>query len=94
MPPFSDLRRRIADGGNTQKFRSGALSLAEVCGGTMKIISFIKKATQQSVIEKILRHCGLWMVAEPGRSKEPQPRPPPVEKIPEVARFRREMERM
>jgi hypothetical protein len=41
----------------------------------MKIISFIERE-QESVIKKILRHCGLW--------KEPQPRPPPVEKIPEV----------
>jgi hypothetical protein len=45
------------------------------CGGTMKIISFIEKTTQESVIEKILRHCGLW--------KEPQPRPPPKESAPD-----------
>jgi hypothetical protein len=44
------------------------------CGGTMKIISFIEET---SVIEKILRHCKLWMVAEPGRSKEEPARPPP-----------------
>jgi len=48
------------------------------CGGTMRIVSFIEKR-QSDVVEKILRHCGLWMVAEPGRSKEPQPRPPPEE---------------
>ena len=41
------------------------------CGGTMKIISFIERH-QADVIEKILRHCGLW--------KEEQPRPPPPEK--------------
>ncbi len=29
------------------------------CGGTMKIISFIER-DQSEVIEKILRHCGLW----------------------------------
>jgi len=29
------------------------------CGGTMKIIAFIE-AHQKEVIEKILRHCGLW----------------------------------
>jgi hypothetical protein len=39
------------------------------CGGTMKIVSFIEKVSQASVIEKILRHCGLW--------KEARPRPPP-----------------
>ena len=38
------------------------------CGGTMKIISFIEQH-QSDVIEKILRHGGLW--------KEEQPRPPP-----------------
>jgi hypothetical protein len=39
------------------------------CGGEMKIISFIEKC-QPTVIEKILRHCGLW--------KEAVSRPPPV----------------
>ncbi len=29
------------------------------CGGVMKIISFIERC-QQDVIERILRHCGLW----------------------------------
>jgi hypothetical protein len=29
------------------------------CGGTMKIISFIER-NQGDVIERILRHCGLW----------------------------------
>jgi hypothetical protein len=33
--------------------------LCPQCGGTMKIISFIE-AHQKDVIEKILRHCGLW----------------------------------
>jgi len=37
------------------------------CGGTMKIVAFIKESR---VIEKILRHCELW--------KEPAPHPPPV----------------
>jgi hypothetical protein len=36
------------------------------CGGTMKVISFILQH-QPEVIEKILRHCGLW-------KKEEQPR--------------------
>ena len=43
------------------------LSETEVCGGTMKIISFVKEA---KIIEKILRHCELW--------KEPAPHPPPA----------------
>jgi hypothetical protein len=29
------------------------------CGGQMKIIGFIERR-QHEVIEKILRHCGLW----------------------------------
>jgi hypothetical protein len=29
------------------------------CGGRMKIISFIERR-QQELIERILRHCGLW----------------------------------
>ena len=29
------------------------------CGGQMKIISFIERC-QADVIERILRHCGLW----------------------------------
>jgi hypothetical protein len=29
------------------------------CGGQMKIVSFIERS-QQEVIERILRHCGLW----------------------------------
>jgi len=41
------------------------------CGGKMKIISFIEKC-QPVVVEKILRHCGLW--------KEAMPRPPPQER--------------
>jgi hypothetical protein len=46
------------------------------CGGQMKIVSFIEEPL---VIEKILRHCKLWMVAEHGRSKEAPPRAPPKE---------------
>ena len=41
-----------------------------VCGGTMKVISFIERH-QSDVIEKILRHCGLW--------KETPTRAPPME---------------
>ncbi len=29
------------------------------CGGEMKIIAFIERR-QRAVVEKILRHCGLW----------------------------------
>jgi len=42
----------------------------------MKIISFIER-DQETVIEKILRHCSLWMVAERSRSKETPQRAPP-----------------
>jgi len=38
------------------------------CGGIMKVVSFIEPP-QAEVIEKILRHCGLW--------PEPDCRPPP-----------------
>jgi hypothetical protein len=38
----------------------------EHCGGAMKVVAFIEPP-QIDVIEKILRHCGLW-----------QPRPPPA----------------
>ncbi len=34
------------------------------CGGQMKVIAFIEPP-QQEVIEKILRHCGLWEAAPP-----------------------------
>ena len=39
------------------------------CGGRMKVVAFIEPP-QGDVIEKILRHCGLWDVAGP------PPRPP------------------
>jgi hypothetical protein len=40
------------------------------CGGTMKVISFIERHHSE-VIEKILRHCNLWI--------ETPPRAPPIE---------------
>jgi hypothetical protein len=43
------------------------------CGGTMKIIAFIE-ASQQEVIRKILRHCGLWQ-DPPSRGPPPATRP-------------------
>ena len=42
------------------------------CGAEMKIIAFIERQ-QTDVIEKILRHCGLW--------EEPAARAPPSAKI-------------
>ena len=47
--------------------------LCPKCGREMKIISFIERR-QSGVIEKILRHCGLW--------EEESARGPPV---PEMA---------
>ncbi len=37
----------------------------------MRIISFIEKRDQLGVIEKILKHCGIWT--------EPEERPPPAD---------------
>ena len=45
------------------------------CGGKMKVISFIERH-QTVVIEKILRHCGLW--------KETPSRAPPRELPPTI----------
>ena len=42
------------------------------CGGTMRIVSFIEKR-QSYVVEKILRHCGLWKEAPPRAPPEPVP---------------------
>jgi hypothetical protein len=39
------------------------------CGGTMKIVALIDRDRQADVVEKILRHCGLW--------REPKQRAPP-----------------
>ena len=38
--------------------------LCPQCGGQMKVIAFIEPP-QQEVIEKILRHCGLWDASPP-----------------------------
>ena len=46
--------------------------LCPKCGGEMKIISFIERR-QSGVIEKILRHCGLW--------EEESARGPPVQEM-------------
>jgi len=34
------------------------------CGGQMKVVAFIEPP-QADVIEKILRHCGLWQPSSP-----------------------------
>ena len=39
--------------------------LCPKCGAEMKVIAFIERR-QRDVIEKILRHCGLWEQAPPG----------------------------
>jgi len=51
------------------------------CGGTMKVIALIDRSRQPEVVEKILRHCGLW--------REAKPRAPPA--MPPVARKAREL---
>jgi hypothetical protein len=40
------------------------------CGGEMKIVSFIDPP-QNGVIEKILRHCGLWQASAPRGPPDP-----------------------
>ena len=50
-------------------YEMDALACPE-CGGRMKVIAFIEPP-QGAVIEKILRHCGLWHPSSP--------RPPPAE---------------
>ena len=41
------------------------------CGGRMRIISFIEKRDRAAIIQKILKHCGLWT--------EPEERAPPAD---------------
>ena len=81
--------KQVSDnsGQNTQHKRKCTLSWAALiravfevdplkcqhCGGTMKIVSFIK---EKDVIRSILKHCKLW--------KENLPRPPPVNSTPSV----------
>ena len=40
------------------------------CGGEMELISFIDPP-QSEVIEKILRHCGLWKASPPRGPPDP-----------------------
>jgi ribosomal protein S27E len=44
------------------------------CGGTMAIVSFIEQRNQAEVIERILKHCGLW--------DRPGSRAPPAKNTP------------
>jgi hypothetical protein len=44
------------------------------CGAAMKIIAFIERR-QAEVVEKILRHCGLW---EEAPARDPPPVSEPV----------------
>ena len=53
-----------------QVYESSPL-LCPKCGSEMKIIAFIERH-QTEVIEKILRHCGLW---EEEDAREPPPTP-------------------
>ncbi|MDG1808281.1 MAG: hypothetical protein P8I27_10305, partial [Pirellulaceae bacterium] len=48
------------------------------CGGAMKIISFIERR-QSDVIQRILRHCGLW---QGFIRTHASPRAPPAAKQP------------
>jgi len=47
-----------------------AAERSDNCGGSMRIVSFIEKH-QSDVVEKILRHCGLWKEAPPRAPPEP-----------------------
>ena len=60
-PPAPDL-------GNARQagLQVGALACPR-CGGEMKVVAFVEPP-QGEVIERILRHCGMW-----------HPRPPPAE---------------
>ena len=49
------------------------------CGGTMKIVAFIEKRDQAEVIEKILKHCGMW--DRPASRAPPQATGPPVQPV-------------
>ena len=41
------------------------------CGGQMKVVAFIEPP-QSDVIEKILRHCGLWFASSSPRARRPK----------------------
>ncbi len=60
------------------------------CGAQMKIISFMERKDQPQVVEKILKHCGLWNQtststssrAPPQNAKESEQLQPEVEFVP------------
>ena len=52
------------------------------CGGTTAIISFIEKRDQADVIQKVLKHCGLWdrpATRAPPENQQPADRQPTLE---------------
>ena len=49
------------------------------CGCTMKIIAFIERGEQAPIVEKILRHCGLWTDPPPSRAPPSTLYTPPVQ---------------
>ncbi|MDG1809082.1 MAG: hypothetical protein P8I27_14410, partial [Pirellulaceae bacterium] len=52
------------------------------CGGAMKIISFIERR-QSDVIQRILRHCGLWQgFIRTHASPRAPPAKPPLPTVP------------
>ncbi len=55
------------------------LLLCPKCGGKMAVVSFIEKRDQADVIEKILKHCGLW--DRPASRAPPQATGPPVQPV-------------
>lgn len=57
--------------------------LCPKCGGTMKIIAFIEKHDQADVIEKILKHCGLW--DRPVSRAPPRVTDPPLQPVTELS---------
>ncbi len=73
------MRRKIW---NNSKF-AGVLTINKVyevdplkcqkCAGLMRIISFLGKKDQADVIEKILKHCKLWV--EPVVERAPTEKP-------------------
>jgi hypothetical protein len=64
-----DTQKSAADGPRAGSISTWAMLIKRVyevdplacpcCGGQMKIVSFIERC-QAEVIERILRHCGLW----------------------------------
>ena len=64
---------RACRGVDPLKRRAEHVEACPQCGGTMKIVALISHDRQPDVVEKILRHCGLWKTAPP------RPPPPPAQ---------------